>query len=205
ERHDHGQSRGGQALSTKPRRTLSRLVLQALLLLPAWAEAGGWYLMAPPYQQRDDARLGGAAAVNSAWQSRAVFDGSEQCEDARRLWRVRTTARMGQLVESNDVPGEKAAEEAVEYFVADLSQCVASDDPRLARPPGPEWHLVLPNGVRVGPYSSAARCEAGRQEGLRLPLDKQWEIRNQGGRVPPKLEQLIRQTRAAKCVAAADL
>ena len=149
------------------------ILLTVLLLSPACAEAGGWYLVTPP----DDDLA--AHYPDARWTVFTTYEGASQCQRARIA--IRDGATQAGLRFDPTV-----TDPILVVGMATLAaQCVASDDPRLARlaptrgaSPGGAWYLMAPPNQADEPldrvssvnrdwsqraaFDSAQDCERGR-------------------------------------------
>jgi hypothetical protein len=106
---------------------LASLIAAMLLVCPAVATAGGWYLLAPGIADvlvRTQKNVGlGDIPVNE-WQTMEVFDTASECK-----------ARRQALMDRVPNPGPTAPDLIVAGWARlQASECIASDDPRLSRP-----------------------------------------------------------------------
>jgi len=86
----------------------------------------GWYLMAPPMSGRDSYLP--ELAPLSRWATFDSFDTAKECRDARSdmLKATRDFVRKKPL-------SKEAATDNLRRYAAMFGQCIASDDPRLAK------------------------------------------------------------------------
>lgn len=128
---------------------MSRLLVAtvAVLALATSAHAGGWYLMVPPLSgNQDGPATADTAAPMSLWEQEDSYDNARDCGQRRdndaklaQEWIDGWQERREILVQKKkDDPGtaigmgvgERMLEVSVQTKAA---QCIASDDPRLAR------------------------------------------------------------------------
>ena len=104
---------------------LPSLLVASLFLHPALAIAGGWYPMAPDLAEvlvhtQKNAGLGGLP-INT-WQTLDVFDTESQCKAGRQA-----------VMDKVPNPGPRASDSLIARWAQhQASECIASDDPRLA-------------------------------------------------------------------------
>jgi len=129
--------------------TLRFALTAAILSLPNGVEAGGWYLMLPPWRVDAGPRVTvrGDAPIRE-WESTAGFDSATACESTRATlmqnaqrerpratapWSKEALQAAAELYAGRSVTDEQMDEFSKYLYPlrAASAQCVASDDPRL--------------------------------------------------------------------------
>jgi hypothetical protein len=103
------------------------LLIIAILVLSAPAQACGWYLMGPP-RDLDGWMVYTADGSLTTWQQVQIFDTAEDCRHTQ--WE-KTQSWL--FVKRPEDDPKKLDRYWADYNWTSHLRCVASDDPRLAR------------------------------------------------------------------------
>jgi hypothetical protein len=89
----------------------------------------GWYLMAPPVQEKDGVQYNAPIAK---WDIQHVFDSAAECDVAMQRWRSRAKKVWDALNSKKPLPHNADLDLPLEQVnQMGACECIASDDPRL--------------------------------------------------------------------------
>jgi hypothetical protein len=96
----------------------------------------GWYLMTPPITLKGladpKATLIDGSAPISQWSQESSFDSAEKCEQERKAEEQLATEALQQNPHLLD-DRAKYGLQAMDFLLKRSAQCIATDDPRLAK------------------------------------------------------------------------